>query len=211
MLLFVAFCMSHALGGVDFGPHAAAPRVSLPSRVTQVPIRFSMPSDALRGAASLHAADVPAGFIGVPANARGPQPEPEYADFAYADDQVLENVVYGPHGGSYSTPRYSRRVPHAGVRGSRPIRPVISDGSTGEVYSPFSDTADDAHRRAQLQFHAASYPRLGQFEEANRRAQLEFYRSTISPAARQSQDGLRRERNSLEGPALRRDNTPRAR
>lgn len=215
MLVFLSILAAAAVlsqpGGLGRGHEdvvLAAPvaRVSMPD-VRDQAVRISMPSELFRGVITNQPANCTpiVGAIVVPANARAgiESATASAAAAAYEEarrhPELSDRVFYGAHG--------VRRTGYATGSGGRRVLGRNATGHGSTVFagdgSIFNDTADDAHRRAQLRFYEASYPRLGTFEDAHRRAQLEFHRATLTPGSRGA-DGLRRESGALRGPGLRR-------
>ncbi|MGE3109370.1 MAG: hypothetical protein AB7G11_11460 [Phycisphaerales bacterium] len=166
-----------------------------PSRAPSDRVRISRPSELIGSVASNSETG---GAIEVPANARAGLENSLLSEALKSHDCDLHDaVVTRVYGG------YGYRGPLVRVRrvgGSEPGRRDVDLSDR----SPFGDSADDAYRRAQLEFYRATYPRLDTFEDAHRRAQLEFHRSTLTPANR-GPDGLRRDSTGLGGPELRRE------
>lgn len=158
--------------------------------------RISMPSPLPGGAhVEVSAAPVAAagsGLIYLPDNTRGPRlsarvEAPEQSGGRASSDEGEE--------GYYVIVDSGRSVAPFGTHGVRRAwrgRPVAVRGSGGAGVPEFG--ANDLHRRAQLQFGEAAYPKLAGQDDGFRRAQLEFHRSTLTPGVVRQSDGLRHER-----------------
>ncbi|MBC7771759.1 MAG: hypothetical protein H7210_04625 [Pyrinomonadaceae bacterium] len=164
-----------------------SPRLSQPTftHSEDLPVRISMPTDVLIGLAPAPSTlstnqTTAAGYIPVPSNTRGPDFAASYATSEYADSTDYNasdaDWSYARAGTVlYSTPYYGTNGIRYGFSGTTLNRPGRHTRITPNLPSrhhaaeppdnslPRFQNGDDAHRRAQLEFHRASYPRLQQF------------------------------------------------